>query len=410
MNAKTLLIVLILSSHCFVLEAQQFPGATDSLPSMLTFSLHGNAFVLSTLEGNISPFYHASSLFHGVASVGIGKNLSVHLRIVSEVWSFSEMYDDPENFFTWAKPSIRGVIPVHAFGLDTITFRVGDLWRVTHAHGLVLDYFEAQGSEISLQFGPVRVQGRTIGVGIDYYDDIYSFDVVYNSIVGFHFFDDFAGSFLNGGEKDAEIFSVDADVPVIDGIHTYAEAGFNHLQHAKGLIVGVEAALMLQGASLDLRAEYRHYDAGFWGSPTIPARYGQGWVLYDSLETRRFPYFNSLTAIDKPINTPHLYMTHGRSAQTFSLRVKVKQSIVGGLHFAADAEKLFGTYDRFFYEAGIGYDLDPRVIFFFGPFNKIFVLDTKIPHRDFVNTIPTSEMFKEYADAPAWMLRIVAVF
>lgn len=325
-------------------------------------SLEAEALVLSNFIKANDPFYHASTMLHAVPSVTINDIVSIRLRTIAENWNWSNSYDASENKIFWAKPSIRFNIPVTHVA-DSITVLVGDLWRIKSGQGLALDYFEAQGMQGEVHAGKFYFKAAVAGYGWTGQDDIYIGRAQYDSVFGLNVFVNtlthIAELDLSG--TDRAVLSADVDITLGNGFRVYAEVGTT-LVHSAAAMAGIKYNFDSDNTTIDVKIEGRYYRGKFFdGAPT----YGPYGFTDPS-----YPYINSMTSLDKPINTYRSWVDRERGAY---IRIKARQIIYGGLFISTDTEYITdgeGVYT----ESGIGYrvmkDADLQIVYL----NKLFTL------------------------------------
>jgi len=327
--------------------------SADSVP--VTLAVRSSGFVMGQVTEAVDPFYHASALLHTMITAKIGTNVEVPVRVLAEVWNFSNSYGLGS---TAVRPAMRVTIR-NSTPLDSIAVLVGDLWRVKHGQGLVLDYFESQGGELSAHARRWALQVRGIGMGWGVVDDLYSISLAFDSLIGVRYLDDSPDVSLYRG---SQFVSVDVAPRVGRLGRLYAEMGANIDTHTWGSLVGARGSYRRGRNHVARNAEYRHYDRAFFNNDSVGTSFN-GALLYT--------YYVSLTALDKPLNTPHLYLQrrgqHNVVAALVRGRVYLKDWFLN-----ADLEGLTGTVDLFAYEATIGFAANPLAELSVGVLNKLF--------------------------------------
>lgn len=324
---------------------------TDTvLNTPVKFSIAGDGFILSSFtQGSISPFYHASALFNSIITAKIGDNVSLKLRAVAEVWNFSDFYGSPQNLFTWAKPSINISVPINSSIVDEFYVQAGDMGRMKHGQGLCLDYFEAQGVDLKLKSKKLMLEFKTAGWGWTGLDDIHTLSLSYDTNFAVRWFSDYYN-------YSVDIISGDFNFPLWKGFNLYGEYGKNSTTMGDGYLFGAKYQIQGKKSYLKLSAEYRHYDASF-------LKFGN----YD-----KFPYFNSLTAIDKPVNNFQYYQS------MYSSDVDILSVRIIGKYFFMDKFFLFGDVESSViipaYQLLLGYEAVKDVDINIGFMNKFFRL------------------------------------
>src|SRR4030095_3692730 len=274
--------------------------------------------VLSHITETRSPFYHASGLFHSVVSTNIGKNVRIPLRFVAEAWSFSEKYGSRNNLLTWAKVAIQARIP-KLFFLDSLVLNLGDLWRQKQGEGLILDYFEAQGGEAKFYRNKFFFSARALGYGLTGSDDIATFSIGYDSALSInHFLNYFIPDPIL---HNINISSICAYSKVNENFHIYQEAAINLRTHDKGFLGGFLVKYLKKKNFIDARIEFRFYDKDFYSDQEFNS-----------------PYFESLTALDKPVNQYYTYLVRDSISRVFAGRIKGRWFPFDGFFIDADLE------------------------------------------------------------------------
>ncbi|MBS1561866.1 MAG: hypothetical protein JSS89_09695 [Bacteroidetes bacterium] len=366
---RTLLIALLASltlvMFSMTLSAQAFPepykaerilhGAATVGTHAVAWSVPIDAYVLSSHSGDIAPFYHASGLLFTVPTVTIDSVVSVRLRTAAECWNFSASYQSPTNVVVWAKPSILIQSPLTS-GIDSVRLLAGDLWRVRVGQGLALDYFEALGASVRLVTGKVGVEATTIGYGWTGSDDIYTMSVQYDSTVRFNGFMNFGGSFPNALASGTGHYLLSVDVQKqFNELLLYTEAGVG--QGGVALLGGATYTFRTPTTFCALHAEGRIYPSGFFPAPVNDSGY----------TSNRYPYFNSVTALDKPVMT---YRNFAKRLQGLYLRLTFRQSIAGPLIVGTDTEYFRNLYTDTYIGLAFGEGAEISV----GYMNKTFEL------------------------------------
>jgi hypothetical protein len=320
----------------------------------VSFSLNVEGFVLSHITTYEDPFYHASALFNSVLTAKIGSNVSVPLRIVAENWNFSSSYGSSKNIKVWIKPSIKAKISKVLF-LDSVVFNVGDLWRQKQGQGLILDYYEAHGGEVKLYKKRFEISLRDMGFGLTGFDDIATFGLGYDSVICLRHFMNYYN--LGNNRKDINISSIDSYVKLNSNIHIYQEAAINLKSYAKAANLGLVLLYQWKKNFLDAKFEFRYYEKDFYFENTP----------YTS-------YFESMTALDKPLNQFYIYMINNNLNRVLSARVKARYFPYDGFFGDVDLEPMLGDIEKFGYEASIGFEPEVNVLLRAGIMNKFFNL------------------------------------
>lgn len=390
---------LLLFTACVFLSALAIPmrGQDTSavrLSDRVTYDLSAEGFILR--GDNTNPYYHGSGLLHTVHTFTIDEYVQVPFRIAAEAASYSARYGADQNLELWGKVALKARIPVDAFWLDSLNVHAGDLWRQSHGRGLALDYFEAQGIVIDMHFGDFLLQGRGMGVGWYYVDDIRTLSLRYADYVGVHALFNYTGGIrLEEGTNLAAIVSADFNVPVWNGIELYGEAGTNVQEgDGFGMMAGVKYSWAGEATVISTYAEYRHYDADFFRM----GRYTDGRFAED----RIFP-FVSLTGLDKPYNHYLTYQSYlidqseARSGYLASqqldpidvaiLHVYARRDIIWRLFLEADVSVFLGTLDNTPYEVYAGIEAIDGVDFKLGVMNRFPFAATAPDNPDTVHWI-----------------------
>lgn len=320
----------------------------DSIPVKFSFAASG--FVLSNVNGDVDPFYHASALLHVVVNARVGDNVDIPMRLLSEAWNFSQPYSVT---LTTLRPAIRVAVRSRHPG-DSLAVLAGDLWRVRHGEGLSLDDFESRGAAFGAYSGHWTLDGHLIGWGWTGVDDLYTLSLGYADRIAIRFLDDSPDI---PGYRGSRVVSTDARVAIPVAGTLYGELARNVDAQRWGGLVGVRGRLERGRHRLSGRVEYRHYDRNFFRNDDNVA------VTYS--------YFSSLTALDKPMHSFHLYQTRRGRHDVFAVRVQGRAS-VGSWFVDADVEGIAGTVHEIAYEAAIGVSPSPVADLRVGILNKIF--------------------------------------
>ncbi|HMQ70008.1 MAG TPA: hypothetical protein PKA90_13485 [Ignavibacteria bacterium] len=337
----------------FLSQENVFSEDTLKKSNNFKFSIIADGFILSNLSYPIDPFYHASGLFNSIVTTSIGSNINIPLRLVSEVWNFSNSYESPKNMYLWAKPSINIKIPVSFFYVDSIMFTAGDLGRVRQGQGLSLDYFESQGGTFDIMVAKkINLNLTGIGYGWTGIDDMYLFGISYDSIISMRFLDDL------DSENSSRILSADFSIFGNKNLRMYGEAGYNFDQKSKGLLTGLEYMNVFKNGWTNLSFEYRHYDKNF----------------LNLTGKNSYPYFNSLTALDKPLNNFRYYQPKTSNIDALAARVTFKYFLFPRFFVMSDVEMISIGNPQFAYESVIGFEAYEGVNINVGFLNKFFQL------------------------------------
>jgi hypothetical protein len=331
----------------------QSPDSTasaDSVPVAVSFA--GAGWIIGQVSRSVDPFYHGSGLLHGVMTVKIGDNVQVPLRVISEVWNYSQGYGQ---VLTTLRPAVRVSLP-GAGPVDSLTVLAGDLWRVRHGQGLMLDYFESQGAAVGVYGGRLALEGRFIGAGWSGHDDVYAFGFAYDSRMALRYFDNNSDG---GSYQGSRIVSADLRLPVAQGVEVYAEGASNTTTKHGAWLAGVRWEATKVRNRIAATAEYRHYDQRFFNNEQpIPVPY---------------PYFFSLTALDKPVHNYHFYLRRPGAHDVVAVRTRGRA--YGGPWFVdADLEAIAGEPAGYYFagEASVGVEANPLVDLRVGALNKFF--------------------------------------
>jgi hypothetical protein len=346
--------LLVLALHT---QAAIVTTSVDSVP--VTLAARASGFVLGQLAGPVEPFYHASALLHTVITAKVGTNVEIPVRALAEVWNFSNYYGIGS---TAIRPALHVTIR-DAGLLDSITVLVGDLWRMKHGQGLVLDYFESQGGELAAYAQRWALQVRAIGMGWGVADDLYSVSLGFDSLIGVRYLDDSPDI---PAYRGSQFLSVDVAPKVADLGRLYAEAGRNLDTRTWGGLVGARGGYARGRNHVTFSAEYRHYERSFFNNDSVGGFMNGGLV---------YPYYASLTALDKPLNTPHLYLQHRGQHNVAAARVRGRVYLKDWF-LDADLEGLTGTVDLLAYDVAIGFAANPLADLSVGVLNKLFRFPT----------------------------------
>jgi len=364
----------LLVISCFVLVSPAAIGngnenqpADSTLMQKIHFSLSADGFILSSAFQTYDPFYHASGLFNSVLRMDIGEKVSVPLRVVAEDWNFSAPYGDANNRMFWAKPAVNFKLPVHVLFVDSVYLVAGDLGRIKHGQGLSLDYFESQGAYAEVTFlKKFRVEMSSIGWGWTGMDDIKTIGLCYRNLFAIRFFNNY-DNFQHGEYvRQSRIYSADFSVPVAKDLKVYGEAGFNYdNDNARALMAGIKySEHETKKVAFDASLEYRFYEKDFLKFQSV------GLPFINS-----YPYFNSLTALDKPVHTFRYYQPMYFDADGIAVKVMLKYYFYDRFFFYTHDEIIFRTeVTDFAYEATIGYEPVKNVNLHAGINNKFFRL------------------------------------
>jgi hypothetical protein len=343
----------------------------DSLP--VTFTLRFSGFVLGQVTEPVDPFYHASAMLHVIATARVGTNVEVPVRVLAEAWSFSQPYGFN---ITTVRPAIRvawrGRSP-----RDSLVLLVGDLWRVRHGQGLALDDFESQGGIVNARAGRWRATAALIGYGWAGPDDLYTLGLEYHDRVAVRLLDDSPDVPAYAGSR---ILSADGRLalPVVGEV--YGEIGRNVDRRRWGALVGLRRTVRSSRNEVRASLEFRHYDSDFFGNET-----NAGVTVY--------PYFGSLTALDKPLHNFQLYQAHRGRHDVVAARVQGRAS-VRHWFVDGDVEGITGTIDELGYEASVGVEANAAVDLRTGVLNKFFRFPT------------AGEGMFSVRDTPWWFLKV----
>lgn len=342
---------------CLFLNAALYSQInTDTLFTLkgvpVSFTIDAEGFVLSHVTEYQDPFYHASGMFSSVVTAKIGKNVRVPLRIVAENWNFSEKYGSDKNLWFWVKPSIQARI-IRLPILDSVVFNVGDLWRQKQGQGLILDYFEYQGGEVKFYKNKLEIAVRDMGYGLTGSDDIATFSVGYDSAISIRHFMNYFN--FGNSSKDVNISSIDSYVKISRNIHIYQEAALNLSSFAKGANLGLVILYGWKKNFVDTKIEFRYYEKDFYFENTSVTN-----------------YFESMTALDKPLNNYYVYLINNQLNRVLSARVRARWFPIDGFFADVDLEPMIGDIEKFGYEAAIGFEPESNVFLRAGIMNKFF--------------------------------------
>ncbi len=353
------------------LGAQSAPpsGRTDSVP--VTFSWAASGFVMGQFTEAVDPFYHASGLLHLTVTARVGANLEVPLRLVSEAWNFSQPY---QTNITSVRPALR--VTLRRGAGDSLTLLAGDLWRVRHGQGLALDHFESQGAALVATSGRWSLEGRLIGFGWAGPDDLYALSLVYDSRLAVRLLDDSPDFPPYAGSR---IVSVDARVAVPVAGEVYTELGRNLDARRWGGLAGVRRHFRDGRHRLVVSVEYRHYDDDFFRNDT------NGSSIY--------PYYVSLTALDKPLHNFQLYQQHRGRHDVVAARAQGR-AYLRSWFVDVDVERITGTLDYVAYEGSVGFEAGPNADLRIGGLNK------------FLQPPTAQEGMFRVRDRPWWFMKV----
>lgn len=310
------------------------------------------AFVLSGIPGDNDPFYHASGLLHLLPALSVDDRVEVQLRLVAENWNFSASYQSGYNLILWAKPRITLRLPF-SHVIDSLRFSAGDLWRTTAGRGLALDYFEGMGSNTRVVAGKMAYELTTIGYGWTGLDDIYLFSMSYDSNYRINVFSNHFSTISDVDYENTDYLMFSADAQHTFGpVLVWAELGYMYGRGPAGL-VGASYQLQAEGLSLELSGQYRWYSDEFFSS-SVATDVG-------------FPYFNSLTALDKPVATFRSFTDNSTGLQ---LLVRAKVRVIGPVFIGTATESFRALYTDTF----VGMDFSTIAEVTAGYLNKLFVL------------------------------------
>lgn len=348
---KEIVFVLFLIVQTLISETV----INDSLENKIrpTFNLNSKGFILSSLDNNsISPFYHGSGLSHSLLTTKISNNIEIPLRFVVENWNYSELYDSPENMKIWGKVALKVNIPVDNI-ISNIKIQAGDLWRVKNGYGLTLDNFEAQGSNFNITFvNGIEFDFKTLGVGWKYVDDIYLYSLKYKDIVSINLLN----NFLND-DISFKILSVDNKLKINKYLTLYNEIGYNFFTSDFAMLSKVEFLKLNKRNRIKLGAEFRTYS----------------YYFLNHYEGTNYPYFNSLTSIDKPYNNFRTYQVlMGGTQLNFDIDFRI--FLYDDFFINSNSEFIIGNTITIPYELTIGYDINNTIQLHLGLLNKFFNL------------------------------------
>ncbi len=338
-------VILNLQVYCQV--------QTDSfkvLNKNSSFTINASGFALGKVYRSVDPFYHASFLLHTATVFNYGSNIKLGLRFVSEVRNFSEGYDNRQNTILWAKPFIWGKF--ENIILDSTTVLAGDQWRIKHGQGLFLDDFEGLGATFRGYQDKFELEATLVGVGYNYYDDLYKFSLGYNNIfrLGYIF------NFYQFSYDNLNLLTLDFRLGLYKGLTAYSELGYNPRSQSKAGLLGINYNFESKRFIINSKVEYRHYDKNIWNEER-PSEY---------------QYFYSLTAIDKPMNNYYLYIIQQKILDVLAARVFMQLYIYKQFYAAADLEPGIGSIKYFAYKTELGYEIIKTVKFKIGVMNKFF--------------------------------------
>lgn len=413
---KLVLFPILFSLLAFASRAQTSDSIAVRFSENVTLGLSGEALFVKS--DNSQYTYHGAGYANVVATVGIGENVQLPLRILSESRNFSEFYEHGSNVVTWIKPAIRIRLPIGYLGIDSVAGMAGDLWRTGTGQGLLLEYFEGQGLDFSVYSGDFQLRMLAVGAGWHYYDDIHCIALRYKDLIGVRYFVDFLNDLPLGIREDnsALAFGVDFNYGLTPGISVYGESAFNiNMDNANGSLLGIVYEEHENDDYLSLGIEYRHYDTYFF----TPGHkyYTDGPLL-----------FNSITAIDKPYNHTFTYLQllqEDRDRGVFSvyknpfsvetvpvvnnliLSMALRKTLLWRAFLDIELEYLTGTTEAFPYELYLGVRIADGVDVFGGIFNR-YIFPTE-DQRDspFYRGHRASryETWLEIRDTPGWMVK-----
>jgi len=366
----------------------------DSVSLNGTFTVSGhqvdvrmpvNAFVLSGIPGDNDPFYHASGLLHMVPSLEIDDRVEIQLRLVAENWNFSASYEAGNNLILWAKPRVTVRLPFSSV-IDSLRISAGDLWRVTAGRGLALDYYEGMGSNTRVVAGKMAYELTTIGYGWTGLDDIYLFSVSYDSSYRINVFSNHFSTIdeVDYEYRDCLMFSADAEHS-IGPVLIWAEVGYMYGRGPAGLI-GAMYGYHSPSFEFEVSGQYRWYHDDFFSSS-----------ISDYIDIP-FAYFNSLTALDKPVA---IYRSFTDDPSGLQLLVRAKAKIVGPFFIGTTTESFRAVYS----DTYVGIAVDEIAEVSVGYLNKLFVLS-----RDSSFPFPTENNGPMFRQEGIALVRIRARF
>jgi hypothetical protein len=331
-------------------------GPRHTPASPLSLEVRGYGFVMAGLPAT-DPFYHASALLFVKPVLSIGRYITVPVRMAAEVWNFSKTYDDPNNLIVWAKPQFAANIPIGLLAVDSVIFRAGDLGRNKHGLGLALEYFEGQGADLSFYAGRVHLRARAIGVGWEGCDDIVSVELAFQPYLGLNTFVNVRNDPII--ETNSVVLSLTAMTGRRFGSGLYGEFGVNVATGGIGGLVGADGSGEWGPFEGSAVVEYRHYGYSFFGT--------------NRSELPR--YFESLTALDKPVNRYDLYQRTARLHHVVSSELRLRLGLFGPWFIGGELEALVGTIDDVFYIGEAGVRVGEHGEITTGVMNKIFQLN-----------------------------------
>lgn len=347
---KAVAVLILAVSSSLTAQSTEPERRVDSIP--VTFSYTASGFVLGNLNGSIDPFYHASALLHVRVTAQIGDNVEVPIRVLTEAWNFSQSYGGT---FTTVRPAIRIATRRRGSG-DSLAFVAGDLWRVRHGEGLLLEDFESRGAAFGAYTGSWTFSGHVIGFGWTGADDLYSLSLGYAGYAAIRFFYDSPDILPYAGSR---ILSADGRITMPVAGELYGEIARNVDARRWGGLIGLRRRLGSGRDRLSVRVEYRHYDRNFFRNEDNSS------ILYF--------YFPSLTALDKPLHSFHVYQTRRGRHDVVAAHLQGR-AYLGSWFVDADVEAIAGTIHEIAYEAAMGFNANPLVDLRVGLLNKIFQL------------------------------------
>jgi|GEM_PF-4354709 len=383
-------IFLICFYSCFNFILAQITTDTFKVagtPVFINAAIEGTG--LSNINECIDPYYHASAFIMSVVTFHIGKNVEIPVRIAAENQSFSKMYDDEDNFVSWIKPSIKAVITTVPL-IDSINILAGDLWRIKHGQGLLLDNYEAHGITAKMSVKNFSIQSTWAGTGVFGWDDLMTFSLIYKNNFAVRYFNDYYyHSQLYPGSKPTtnyfNVISGDAFTTVNKNISIYTEGAFNTITKKKAALAGVDISYEGKRFSITCNAEFRHYENNFFTE-------GEKYQPY---------YIKSLTSLDKPLNSYIMYINNPKLSNTFSARIKGKLFLYKNFFVGADIEPILGDTALLAYESVIGFEAEKNVNLMFGIMNKFFVTES-YGYYEYSSFEPSANMF--YVRNKPWLM------
>jgi hypothetical protein len=350
-------------------------GTINIKQTPVEFTLDSKGFILYGIsKSDINPFYHYSAIADNNIKAIINNASELRLKLVNEVWSFSKPYQIGEYYqnYLWAKPSIflKTKEPLRLFNkkfIDTISILAGDLWRQKDADGLLLDDFESQGAIINVNFlKKFLFNWKIIGAGWTQFDDYRSFKLGYSDLASVTY----VYNFLNGSNNinDAKILNLGIH-HCLNNFNIKADIAKNFTTNKIAALLGMEYFFSENKLNFTLDIEYRHYEDHF----------------FFLRENFLFPYFNSMTGLDKKINNFQLYQLYQNTQNALALLLNGNYSLNEKMFLQFYIETILGSniiqndnrQEKYAYELNAGISFNKIIRCKLGIGNKFFRLSNE---------------------------------